>query len=148
MPENHFFRQPETQNILLDVLFVWAKLNPDVGYRQGMHEILAPILWVVECDAIDAASVLSPTGDHNNERLAREVFDAEFVAHDSFTIFVAVMRNLKSCYESSGQNASRTEEPAMTTRSKRVVSHLLAAVDPPLAQHLQKLDIAPQIFLM
>ena len=35
IPENLYFRQPSTQNALLDMLFVWSKLNPDVGYRQG-----------------------------------------------------------------------------------------------------------------
>ena len=39
--------------MLLDILFVFCKLNPDISYRQGMHELLAPVLWVVERDAID-----------------------------------------------------------------------------------------------
>ena len=53
MPENIYFRQPTTQKMLLDILFIYCKLNPDVGYRQGMHELLAPILWVVERDTLD-----------------------------------------------------------------------------------------------
>lgn len=133
--------------MLLEVLFVWSKLNQDVGYRQGMHEVLAMIIWVVERDAIDPAT-LENTDDTADSRVLQSVFDARYVAHDAFTIFLAVMRNLKSCYESSGLNASRTEEPAMISRSKRLVDRYLAAVDPPLAAHLLRLDIAPQIFLM
>lgn len=47
MPEEPYFRQQETQRILLDVLFVFCKINQDIGYRQGMHEVLAPVLWAV-----------------------------------------------------------------------------------------------------
>ena len=57
MPESVYFRQPATQNMMLDVLFVWCKMHPTVGYRQGMHEILAPLLWVIERDAVDITSV-------------------------------------------------------------------------------------------
>lgn len=29
------------------ILFIYSKLNPNVGYVQGMNEILAPIFFVV-----------------------------------------------------------------------------------------------------
>lgn len=36
---------------MLDILFCYAKENPDVGYRQGMHELLAPILFVLHAES-------------------------------------------------------------------------------------------------
>ena len=54
MPDESYFRQTHTQRMMLDILFVFCKINQDVGYRQGMHELLAPILWVVEHDSLDS----------------------------------------------------------------------------------------------
>lgn len=35
---------------MLRVLFVWSKENSDTSYRQGMHELLAPMLLVFHRD--------------------------------------------------------------------------------------------------
>lgn len=56
-----------------DVLFVFCKLNPDVGYRQGMHEILAPVLWVVETEAIDLGISSKALGE---EAIVTTFFDS------------------------------------------------------------------------
>lgn len=53
-PENEFFHKPDIQKHMLHVLFVWAKLHPDYSYRQGMNEILAPIVLTVHRDAFPA----------------------------------------------------------------------------------------------
>jgi hypothetical protein len=36
---------------MLSILFIWAKLNPIFGYRQGMNEILAPIVFIFHRDS-------------------------------------------------------------------------------------------------
>ncbi|KAJ5919773.1 hypothetical protein N7454_009608 [Penicillium verhagenii] len=97
LQENFFFREPTTKSILIDVLFVYSKLNPDVGYRQGMHELLAPILWVVDRD-----SVAKPQGSlsgNKEDLLMLDLLDAKFVEHDSFTLFLAVMQTARIYYE-------------------------------------------------
>jgi TBC1 domain family protein 5 len=148
MPENTYFRQPETQNMLLDILFIYTKLNPDVGYRQGMHELLAPVVWVVERDAVqpdDTAQTL------------HHVLDAKYVEHDTFAIFAEVMKTGKSFYDPAGvwnQNVARVgqqpieNDSAMLVRCRRIVLELLPQYDPGLAAHLDELDISPQLFLM
>ena len=35
---------------MLDILFFYAKEHPDLTYRQGMHELLAPILFVLHAE--------------------------------------------------------------------------------------------------
>ena len=37
----------------MDVLFCYVKEHPDLGYRQGMHELLAPILFVLHAECRD-----------------------------------------------------------------------------------------------
>ncbi|EMD00564.1 hypothetical protein BAUCODRAFT_173922 [Baudoinia panamericana UAMH 10762] len=142
MPENLYFRQPETQRMLLDILFVFCKLNPDVGYRQGMHELLAPILWVVERDAIDLGPSSKALGE---DVVVRAVFDAEYIEHDTFALFSQVMHSAKNFYEQTTHQA--TDNP-MVVRSKRIFSDLLPQVDPELATHLEDIEILPQVFLM
>lgn len=49
-PGVEFFRKPRIQDIMTNILFCYARVNPEMCYRQGMHEILAPIIFVMECD--------------------------------------------------------------------------------------------------
>ena len=43
---DEFFVDPEINAIMLNSLFVWSKMHPDTSYRQGMHELLAPIIFL------------------------------------------------------------------------------------------------------
>ncbi|KAH0534166.1 hypothetical protein FGG08_007235 [Glutinoglossum americanum] len=163
MPENLYFRQPSTQKMLLDVLFVFCKLNVDVSYRQGMHELLAPILWVVERDAIAPESVGDSQHAAETEELLKETLDARFIEHDSFTLFSLVMQTAKSFYEldnqsqpqpvaSSASSVTGTSSPKKSSpiveRSKHIHENCLAKVDPGLANRLRELDVLPQVFLI
>lgn len=142
MPEVTFFRDREVQRAMLDILFIFCKLNQDVGYRQGMHELLAPILWVVERDAIDLGQSSKALGE---EAVVRAVFDAEHVEHDAFALFSQVMQSAKSFYEQTTHAA--TDNP-IVIRSQRIFNELLPQIDPELAKHLADIDIVPQVFLM
>jgi len=55
-PDINFFRNDNIQTILCNILFIYCKLNKDISYRQGMHEILAPILLVVDNDKLDTSN--------------------------------------------------------------------------------------------
>ena len=158
MPENTYFRQPETQKMLLDILFVWCKLNPDIGYRQGMHEVLAPIVWVVERDSIDpTAADFKKTELNDDHGELYSLLDGQYIEHDAFTLFGLVMQTAKSFYEPASQElhsakdarkpSAQTESP-MIKRSRFIFQDLLPKVDPELSAHLEKIDIMPQIFLM
>jgi TBC1 domain family protein 5 len=142
MPENTYFRQPDTQRMMLDILFVFCKLNPDLGYRQGMHELLAPMLWVVERDAVNLGQSSKAMGE---DAVIRAVYDADHIEHDAFALFGQVMQNAKSFYE---QTTHASADNPMVLRSKRIVFDMLAKVDRELSTHLEKLDVMPQIFLM
>jgi TBC1 domain family member 5 len=142
MPENLYFRQPDTQRMLLDILFIFCKLNPDLSYRQGMHEILAPILWVIERDAIDLGESSKALGE---DAMIKTMFDAEYVEHDSFALFGQVMQSAKNFYE---QTTTSGRENPMVARSRRIFHELLPLVDNTLSKHLESIDIVPQVFLM
>jgi TBC1 domain family member 5 len=156
MPEEKYFRQAKTQQMLLDILFIFCKMNQDVGYRQGMHELLAPILWVVENDALNIGDTDSV--EVGSEQLILETLNADFIEHDAFTVFSLLMQSAKSFYElgepdrrtstTSGLSNNRNVTSPIVERSKRIHETYLASLDPELADHLTVIEVLPQIFLM
>lgn len=143
MPDNVYFRQPATQDMMLDILFVWCKMHPSIGYRQGMHEILAPLLWVIERDAIEAGSAKDDDSGH----LLADMLDAKYIEHDTHALFSLIMQTAKSFY-APAESGSMTNDTPMLARSSRIFEDYLPKVDPELAAHLVKLEIVPQIFLL
>ena len=153
MPENLYFREPTTQTNLLDVLFIFCKLNADTGYRQGMHEVLAPILWVVSRDAIDPSTLSeqdSKTPESDDP--VRLALDNCFIEHDAFTLFCIIMQTVKTFYEMGSTThqiaAGITSSSPIVERSKRIHEDYLRRVDPELTNHLTVIEILPQIFVM
>ncbi|PGH33172.1 hypothetical protein GX50_04014 [[Emmonsia] crescens] len=149
MQENYFFREPTTKARMLDILFIYTKLNADLGYRQGMHELLAPILWVVEHDAIDKKSIDVSASHAGEEDLMLRVLDMDYAEHDSFTLFCALMQTGKLFYEQETRRLPgiQSDVSPIVARSQHIHQVVLRAVDPELADHLQITEILPQIFL-
>lgn len=140
---------------MVDVLFIYVKLNPDLGYRQGMHELLAPILWVVDRDAIEPKSVENkkkkkdaPSHDDDDD-LMRHLLDASYVEHDSFTLFCAVMHTARTYYEHGEHRSSSgtMDVIPIVNRCQYIHQELLSTTDLELADHLHAVEILPQIFL-
>jgi TBC1 domain family protein 5 len=157
MPDEPYFRQARTQQMMLDILFVFCKINQDVGYRQGMHELLAPILWVVEQDAINLGDDSDQGSGQEGDSLLKQILDPTCIEHDAFTLLSLIMRTAKSFYE-LGEPDLRSNTPLAGTppqrvspiveRSERIHKVYLARVDPDLARHLTDIEVLPQIFLM
>ncbi|KAI1363715.1 rab-GTPase-TBC domain-containing protein [Xylaria arbuscula] len=154
LPDEPFCHQPHIQTLITDVLFIYCKLNPDVGgYRQGMHELLAPIVYVVEQDAIDPADASSgPTGDLTMV----EMLDASFIEHDSFALFSRVMDCAKAFYETvessdtTGKVAFglQSTKSSIVEKSQYIHEVCLYKVDPELSVHLTSIEVLPQVFLI
>ncbi|TYG59345.1 hypothetical protein ES288_D08G295000v1 [Gossypium darwinii] len=45
-----YFHTPGCQGMLRRILLLWCLRHPDCGYRQGMHGLLAPLLYVLHVD--------------------------------------------------------------------------------------------------
>ncbi|KAJ5156224.1 hypothetical protein N7492_009027 [Penicillium capsulatum] len=146
MQENFFFQEPATKQKLTDILFVYSKLNPDVGYRQGMHELLAPILWVIDRDSVQR-SVGTSESDENE--LMLNLLDVNSVEHDSFALFLCVMQTARIFYEHGEGRSSNGQVDVIpiVNRCQYLHNEALAIIDHELAEHLQAVDVLPQIFL-
>ncbi|KAJ3322532.1 TBC1 domain, member 5 [Boothiomyces sp. JEL0866] len=132
-PENRRFQDPQVREILENVLFVWCKMNPNISYRQGMHELVAIIFIVVEHDS-------------NSYPELGEYFCHKFIDADVSILFFNLMRNVKSWYEISPPSKELTIMPIMQTC--RNVMEYLKALDYELYRHLSLLEIEPQLFGM
>ncbi|KZF22220.1 RabGAP/TBC [Xylona heveae TC161] len=152
MPDYEYFHQREPQTMMLDILFVFCKLNPDVGYRQGMHEVLAPLLWVVKEDAINTGLCPSETEDSS---FVGTMLDETYIEHDSFTLFNLLMQSAKPLYDAAPSTpkqpitfASKQSDSFIVQSIKNVYYNLLPQVDPELSDRLYKAEIVPQVFLL
>ncbi|KAI7880453.1 RabGAP/TBC [Lichtheimia hyalospora FSU 10163] len=164
-PDVEFFRSDQVQEQMTDILFIYCKLNQDVSYRQGMHELLAPIYFVLSKESIS-----TPNDTHSpvdaTDRLITQVLDPHYVEHDAYILFDKLMVHAKPWYEFNEKLSSiprpsghalggNIPRQAQNTRSNPVVlscqrihHQYLRAVDPVLYGHLERFGIEPQLYGM
>ncbi|KAJ3391883.1 TBC1 domain, member 5, partial [Chytriomyces hyalinus] len=109
MPDQEFFRSNLVQDTMTHILFVWCKLNPTISYRQGMHELLAPVLYAVDSDKCTPS---------NSKSVREKVFDVSFVEHDTFALFERIMRTAKVWFEVNGEAKSGMDLKHRGTEAK------------------------------
>lgn len=147
LPDDPFYHEERIQAMILDILFLYCKLNPALGgYRQGMHELLAPIIFVVAHDAVDSAALAA---DNPDDLVIAEMLDLSFVEHDAFALFSKLMERAAAFYEVDGGAGSEGQQKnAIVERSKYIHEVALMEIDEELAVHLRNIEVLPQIFLM
>ncbi|KAI7733757.1 hypothetical protein M8C21_014022 [Ambrosia artemisiifolia] len=73
-----YFQTPGCQGMLRRILLLWCISHPTYGYRQGMHELLAPLLYVLQAD-VERLSAVRKLYEHyftdNFDGLAFHNFD-------------------------------------------------------------------------
>ncbi|KMZ03841.1 uncharacterized protein Dsimw501_GD20513 [Drosophila simulans] len=160
-PGVDFFRKPLVQNAMVNILFYYAREHPYMCYRQGMHEILAPIIFVVYSDhqSLLHFSELAKT-DINSTLL--DVLDPAYLEADTYSLFSRLMASVESYYRVSnlvstpgGHIEQRAESPGdnETPTEAEVIGQLnfirdkiLAKQDQHLHHYLQKMEIPLHIF--
>ncbi|KAJ7063222.1 RabGAP/TBC [Mycena amicta] len=158
-PEIAFFREPEVQLQLTHILFIYSNvINPAVGYRQGMHELLAPLYYAVDLDSVE----------HSTDSSLEELCARTWVAADAFALFTAVMKGASRWYEWQEPPAASRQVPAspfathvhipvgpveakpyvtpVVEDCNRIQHALLRMTDPLLWKHMQAAGIEPQIY--
>jgi len=94
--EDEYFEEPRRRDIILNVLFVWAAQHPTTSYRQGMHEIAGPILFVLE----EEQRAFGSAGLERSHALSGSFTDSTLEAH-TYWIFEKVMNDLEPLYDPS-----------------------------------------------
>lgn len=144
LPDEPFYHEDRIQTMILDILFIYCRLNPSAGgYRQGMHELLAPIVWVVDQDAVDRS-----LAGLDAEPSMVEMLDSNYVEHDAYALFSKIMERAGSFYELGGPNGAAGDQSTIVEKSRHIHEVVLMKIDPELATHLKNIEVLPQIFLM
>ncbi|PKK67028.1 RabGAP/TBC [Rhizophagus irregularis] len=166
-PDNEYFRTPLSQNRLLDILFIYCKMNQDVSYRQGMHELLAPILWVIDKESIPNSSGYAV--ENSEDMIIKQTLNADYVEHDTFALFSALMKSAKEYYEYNDEifnkkpvkraqgsdleyarliknNQAEVAKATPVFRKCNKIYEYLQIIDPELYKHLIDLEIEPQLY--
>lgn len=148
-PDIGYFRDDDVQQQLTNILFLYAVMHPDIEYRQGMHELLAPVYYAVDYDstADDATSSL-------DESVFRDICSRTWIAADSWALFCAIMNDISKWYEwrepstssARGQVNFKPYMSPITLACNHIQNSLLKSVDPILHGVLQGSGIEPQIY--
>jgi hypothetical protein len=85
-PLNDFFLDRANQLVMRNVLFVWARLHPTLSYKQGMNELISPLMLTVAEDARRARK-----GCSAEDKQLSELLSAEHVEGDVYCMFARVM---------------------------------------------------------
>ncbi|KAL9932828.1 hypothetical protein V8E36_008083 [Tilletia maclaganii] len=150
--ESHsgFFKQERVAQGLTYILFVWAKANSDIGYRQGMHEI-AGAVWLAR-ERSSAAEGIEEGAD-----VLSAFCDREHIEHDTYNIFDELMRTHRQCFEWKpkpspppipGQNTPAAPAVSAMIQKCEKVQDLIRQIDPSLGSKLDELEIEPQLWAM
>ncbi|CAH0763620.1 unnamed protein product [Diatraea saccharalis] len=147
-PDELYFRDKDVQDTMVRVLFFWARSHSHVGYRQGMHEIVAPILFELFQDRRFAPKELS--------QILKYVLDDDYLEHDSYMLFNAVMRGLERFYTTgeivptpSGRlpTSKTVHNPNEVIRYlDQVKEEFLVPLDHEVASHLASCNITMELF--
>lgn len=69
---------------MVSILYVWAKCNPTIGYKQGMHEILGLMFLNMRKELVLLPQTNTVSAD---DRQILLLYDEKYLEHDLFTIF-------------------------------------------------------------
>ncbi|XP_034485289.1 TBC1 domain family member 5 [Drosophila innubila] len=163
-PGVEFFRKALIQNAMTNILFYYAREHPYMCYRQGMHEILAPIIFVLYSDHQSLLHFSEIAKTDINETLLN-VLDTSYLEADTYSIFSRLMASVESYYRVStlvstagGYIETHTSHEASSADNEpqsevEVISQLnfirdkiLAKQDQHLHHYLLKMEIPLHIF--
>lgn len=168
-PNVDFYRKENIQEIMINILFCYAREYPAICYRQGMHEILAPLIFVLHCDHQNLGHIQEETTISLDPILVK-VLDPNYLEEDSYHLFCRMMHSLELFYRindmtitESGQltnipddspespyrsSIKKSSEIEVVHQLNIIRDKILAKQDLHLHNHLLKLDIPLALFGM
>lgn len=133
--------------IISQILFVYAKEYPMIGYRQGMHEILSLIYLCLEIDLLQF-SYDQQLRQPQQDQIAHFILDESKIANDAYTIFEAIMSMLSPAFEVRDiHNKASSSSSTMEIIGNSIVGKIRSfARDEELYQLISSLSIPPEIY--
>lgn len=163
-PEIEFFQTSDVQAMMVNVLFHYARQHPQISYRQGMHELLAPIIFVLHNDqqaflhALELDYVREFPDALRDD--IRELLNPDYTEHDAFFLFSQVMDAVESWY-TWNENYVKVDQFSFMPFAKtstlglhnglgvklcRINQSMLKAHDFAIYTHLENMEIPLHVF--
>uniref|UniRef100_A0A1A7WFZ9 TBC1 domain family member 5 n=1 Tax=Iconisemion striatum TaxID=60296 RepID=A0A1A7WFZ9_9TELE len=159
-PEIRYFQDEDVRTKLTDILFCYARENEQLLYKQGMHELLAPIVFVLHCDH-QAFQHANETSSPSEEMKC--LLNPTYLEHDAYAMFSHLMETAEPWFSSFEREVRKGKEEMLTsipfarpqdcgpsvaivTKVNRIQDLLVKKHDVELHMHLNRLEIAPQIY--
>uniref|UniRef100_A0A131YT10 Ypt/rab specific gtpase activating protein gyp6 n=1 Tax=Rhipicephalus appendiculatus TaxID=34631 RepID=A0A131YT10_RHIAP len=163
-PEIEFFQTSDVQAMMVNVLFHYARQHPQISYRQGMHELLAPIIFVLHNDqqaflhALELDYIREFPDALRDD--IRELLNPDYTEHDAFFLFNQVMDAVESWY-SWNENYIKIDQFSFMPFAKtstlglhnglgvklcRINQSMLKAHDFAIYTHLENMEIPLHVF--
>lgn len=159
-PEIPFFQSDVIHLLMINVLFIYSRNDQThLSYRQGMHELLAPLIFVLHCDhqAFLHACEIESVGE-----MISELMDPFYLEHDAYAMFCQVMATVEPWYTTKDAPTPKGKEifnvqpfarpqdlnpsNVIITKLTRIQDYILKKYDAELHLHLERLEIVPQIY--
>ncbi|KAG2299610.1 hypothetical protein Bca4012_011182 [Brassica carinata] len=110
-----YFQSSGCQGMLRRILLLWCLKHPEIGYRQGMHELLAPLLYVLQVDVQYLTEVRS-----NYEDQFTDLFDElAFQERDSAAYDFDIKKVLDDSMEEEEEDENGTHATKKKKKPKR-----------------------------
>jgi len=146
-PDVEFFQNDLVRDSLINILFVYARCHPDIGYRQGMHELLAPLYFVLKTDCDKFSDITADLKDSQCDQIFAvcnelrnvihdEILRLQFCEADAYSMFESLMEWMGPWFTSN----------KVVDSLNNIQNVLLRRHDPVLFTRLEKLEILPQIY--
>ncbi|KAK2646402.1 hypothetical protein Ddye_021597 [Dipteronia dyeriana] len=108
--QGSYFQTPGCQGMLRRILLLWCLRHPECGYRQGMHELLAPLLYVLHVDVERLSEVRKEHEDHFIDKFDGLSFHENDLTYNfDFKKFLDSMEDEISSHENSAKVKSLDE---------------------------------------
>lgn len=168
--ERPLFQLSSVQELMVSILFTWAKENSDISYKQGMNELLAIVLFVAYAEkSPDSMSV-----SHRTQQYLNTLNDPRFMEADVYWLFVRLMdlgiaelfnpvvsqRPQKKKNDLFTWEAEKTRNDlvnqdkstddkvsSVLKRCHRIHHRILQGIDKELYMYLERQKIEPQMYL-
>ena len=170
--ERPLFLLPQIQELMVSILFTWAKAHPEISYKQGMNELLGIILFVAYAEtALDELTISPKAAEYLNI-----LNDPEELEADIYWCFTRLMdlgiselfnpiivnrhrasnkkANLFSWETEKSHNDLVNQDKSMAEgvssvlkRCHKIHHRILQVIDKELYLYLEKQKIEPQMYL-
>ena len=140
--DDDYFQTPRRREIIQNVLLIWAIQNRRTSYRQGMHEIVGPVLMCLEQELAQWNKEMQY---HEVHPLRTSFNDKSLEAH-TYWIFSRIMNDLEPIYDPNPTSNGKDSQPAVVLFCVKIQEHYLRELDPDLCSHLEENYIPAQLY--